>query len=137
MNSKKTSGFTLIELMVTVAIVGILAAIALPAYTKQIQKSARRLAQAQMLDLSNREQQYLLANRGYASYAQLTSAGYNLPTELTAKYTPSINVGSSTPPSFTITFQAIGNQVSDGDLTFTSEGVKGCNPACSPVTLKW
>jgi type IV pilus assembly protein PilE len=117
-------GFTLIELMITVAIVALLAAVAYPSYTSHVKKSNRRAAQAQMLDIANRQQQFLLANRAYANYSQLTSSGYTLPSDLSDKYTPSVTVGSSTVPAFTITFEATGTQDSDGDLTFNSEGVK-------------
>ena len=124
MHSFKQRGFTLIELMITVAIIGILAGIAYPSYISHVQKGARRSAQAQMLDLANREQQYLLSNRAYAAYSTMTSAGYGLPAELTSRYTPSITVGSGSVPSFTITFTATGSQLSDGDLTYNSDGVK-------------
>ncbi len=124
MQRQKQNGFTLIELMITVAIVAILAGVAYPSYTSYIKKGVRRAAQAQMLDIANRQQQYLLSNRSYAAYSTLTTNGYALPTDLSAKYTPSIDVGTSTVPSFTITFTAIGQQVSDGDLSFTSEGTK-------------
>ena len=124
MRRVRQKGFTLIELMITVAIVGILAAVAYPSYTKHVIKSNRRAAQAQMLDLASREQQFLMANRAYAAYSAITASGYSLPTSLTAKYTPAIAVGVSTVPSFTITFTPMGSQVSDGDLTLTSEGVK-------------
>lgn len=117
-------GFTLIELMITLAIVAILAAIGYPSYTSHVKKSNRRAAQAQMLDIANRQQQFLLANRAYASKTQLTDSGYNLPTDLTGKYDYDITVGTGTVPAFTITFTASGNQVSDGNLTFNSEGVK-------------
>ena len=124
MNRAKQNGFTLIELMIAAAIVAILAAIAYPSYTSHVMKSNRRAAQAQMLDIANREQQFLLSNRAYASYSDLTASGYTLPTELSTKYTPTITVGSSTVPAFTVTFTAIGTQESDGVMTFNSEGVK-------------
>ena len=66
----------------------------------------------------------LLANRAYADYTAMTASGYTLPSELTLRYTPSINVGSGTVPAFTVTFTAIGTQLSDGDLTFNSTGQK-------------
>ncbi len=124
MQRVKQRGFTLIELMITVAIVAILAAIAYPSYTSHIKKGVRRSAQAQMLDIANREQQFLLSSRAYVSYPDLTASGYGLPAELSSKYRPSITVSSSTVPAFTITFAAIGSQQDDGDLTFNSEGVK-------------
>jgi type IV pilus assembly protein PilE len=117
-------GFTLIELMITLAIVAILAAVGYPSYTSHVKKSNRRAAQAQMLDIANRQQQFLLANRAYASKTQLTDSGYNLPSDLSGKYDYAITVGTGTVPAFTITFTATGTQETDGVLTFNSEGVK-------------
>lgn len=124
MQTNSQRGFTLIELMVTVAIVALLASIAYPSYTSHVRKGVRRSAQAQMMDIANREQQFLLANRAYAAYSDLQTSGYNLPTELTGKYTPTITVGTSAVPAFTVTFTAAGTQESDGNLTLNSEGVK-------------
>jgi type IV pilus assembly protein PilE len=117
-------GFTLIELMITLAIVAVLAAVGYPSYTSHVKKSNRRAAQAQMLDIANRQQQFLLANRAYASKTQLTDSGYNLPSDLSGKYDYAITVGTGTVPAFTITFTATGTQETDGVLTFNSEGVK-------------
>lgn len=120
----RRNGFTLIELMIVAAIIAILAAVAYPAYTQHVQKGARRAAQAQMLELANREQQFLLATRGYATYDQLTASGYGLPPDVDARYTPSITLGTTTLPSFTITFTAKAAQLADGNLSLNSEGVK-------------
>ena len=124
MQSGKQNGFTLIELMITVTIVGILAAVAYPSYTRYIIKGNRAAAQAQMLDIANRQQQFMLANRAYATKAQLTTSGYALPIEVSTRYSYNITVGTGAVPDYLITFTAIGSQASDGDITLNSEGVK-------------
>lgn len=124
MMSGSSRGFTLIELMVVTAIVAILAAIAYPSYQQYVIRGKRSAAQAQMMDIANREQQYLLANRGYASKSALESGGYVLSSDVAANYSYDIAVGSSNPPTFTVTFTPSGAQASDGNLTLGSDGSK-------------
>lgn len=123
MRKLKERGFTLIELMIAVAIVAILASVAYPSYTQHIRKGNRAAAQAQMLDIANRQQQYLLSARRYATKPELEAAGYSLPTDLSGRYGWAIAT-AATPPAFTITFTATGAQVEDGDLTLNSDGAK-------------
>jgi type IV pilus assembly protein PilE len=117
-------GFTLIELMITVAIIGILAAIAYPSYQQHVIKGNRSAAQAQMMDIANRQQQFLLANRSYATKAQLEASGYALPSDVSRSYSYGITLGTGGMPTFTINFTAIGAQASDGNLSLSSAGVK-------------
>lgn len=143
MRSGKQHGFTLIELMITVAIIGILAAVAYPSYTSYIKKGNRTAAKTQMLDIANRQQQFLLTSRAYADKTALETSGYVLPAEVDGKYTYNIVVGvvdSANPvPSFTITFTPRPGKAQDGDgeLILDQDGKKSCAPACNPVSLKW
>ena len=117
-------GFTLIELMMVIAIVAILLAVVLPGYQNQVIRGHRSAAKAQMLDIANRQQQFLLANRAYADKTTLEANGYSLPPDVAAKYSYAITLGAGTVPTYSMTFSAIGSQAKDGNLTITSEGVK-------------
>ncbi|MET3378033.1 MULTISPECIES: type IV pilin protein [Variovorax] len=123
-HKRKTGGFTLIELMITVAIVAILAAIALPSYRQYIVRSKRSAAQAQMMDIANRQQQFLLANRNYADKTALTASGYALPAEVNSNYSYDIVLSTTGVPGYTLTLTPIGGQTGDGALTLNSDGVK-------------
>lgn len=119
---RSQGGFTLIELMIAIVVIGILAAIAIPNYQGYLIKSARTAAQAQMMDLANRQQQFLLSNRSYVDKATLEASGFSLEDRVASRYDYSVAVDAT--PSFTITFTAKGAQLSDGDLMLNSAGVK-------------
>lgn len=61
----KTSGFTLIELTITVAIIAILAAVAIPSYNQYVQKARRTDARESLLRVASAMEKYLLANNQY------------------------------------------------------------------------
>jgi type IV pilus assembly protein PilE len=116
-------GFTLIEMLIVLAVVAILAAIALPSYQAQIRKGHRAAAQSYMMDLAQREAQYLLDARAYASTA--AALGYTAtPADVARYYTIGIAAPVVSPPAFTITATAIGAQVADGNLTIDNQGTK-------------
>lgn len=118
-------GFTLIELMITVAVIAILAAIAIPSYQAQIRKSRRAEAQAHLMALSGRQQQFLVDTRAYAD--TLAGIGIAAPPNVANGYVLTMNVpAGATPPSFTITATPQGDQVSEpcGTLSITNTGAR-------------
>ncbi|WP_432259162.1 type IV pilin protein [Cupriavidus sp. TMH.W2] len=117
-------GFTLIELMITVAIVAILAAIAYPSYINQIIKGRRAAAQASLLDIAQRQQQYLLDSRSYTT--SLATLNVTPSADVTAYYTISIAAPAGSPPTFTVTATPIAgtSQANDVTLSIDNTGAK-------------
>ncbi len=120
-------GFTLIELMITIVIIGILVGVALPGYQNSVRKSHRSAAQAEMLDIANREQQYFLANRSHT--ATLSNLGYSVPTEVAARYTCTVSVTSTGLPTFTVSCAPTSLQSASGFSTLTLDSTGAKAPA--------
>ena len=125
------AGFTLIELMIAVAIVGILAVIAFPSYQDHMRKGRRSAAQSFLIDVAARQQQYLIDARSYAGGAgALGTLNLAVPADVSRFYTVTIDPAAPTlPPSYSITATPIAGsaQVPDGMLTLDHQGAKTRN----------
>jgi type IV pilus assembly protein PilE len=105
--TKRTRGFTLLELMVVVAIVAILAAVAINSYSKQVRKGRRAEAKQVILDLSLREEKWRSNHTNYIGTNSLDpdKTAFGLPLNLTVSdktyYTIAIT-STASPTTFTI-----------------------------------
>lgn len=66
---KKARGFTLIELMITVAIVGLLAAIAYPAYTDSVLKGRRAEGRTALMEMMQQQERYMTQTGSYMTFS--------------------------------------------------------------------
>ena len=122
-------GFTLIELMIGVAVLALLTGIAISAYGYQVVKSRRADAKAALLDLAARQERFFTTNNTYTNVA--ANLGFAaLPASVpggtsTTTYTLSITAVSAT--SYAAQAVRTGPQATDncGDYTITDRGVQG------------
>nr|WP_321241731.1 type IV pilin protein [uncultured Tolumonas sp.] len=124
---KTTSGITLIELMIAVAIVAILAGIAFPSYMQYVRTSHRTEATSSLIRISNLEESYYLDNNQYGSLMNLglTATSSAIYTSENGYY--SITIVTPTTSTYTLTATARGSQASDSDCTafsLTQNGTK-------------
>jgi type IV pilus assembly protein PilE len=120
-------GFTLIELLVAVAIVGILAAIAYPSYTRYVARGNRSAAESFMLEVTSRQERYLVDARQYAP--DLTTLSMSVPDTVSGHYGVTLVNVITTPPGYTVQAVPSGTQATHdtgcGTLTLSSLGSKG------------
>jgi len=122
---KPQRGFTLMELMITVAIVAILATVAYPSYRNQIMRSYRAEARSELLQIQVAQEKYFLQNNKYGTLAQLgLTAGttYN-----TAHGYYKITLPARTDTTYTVQADALGSQATDttcASYTITEVGAK-------------
>lgn len=145
---RRAHGFTLIELMIVVAIVGILAAIAYPSYTQHIQRSRRVEAEAVMLEAAQFMQRFYAAHNSYQTQINGTTA-VALPESLkrspkdssdsTKQYTISLPAANLSANTYTLQAEPTGSMASDkcGKLTLTHTGVKAVSGTGATVKECW
>ena len=128
------AGFTMTEVLIVIAIVAILTAVAYPSYTSYVTRANRNAAQGFLLEVSNRQERFLLDHRRYAT-AIGTATGQvdvTIPNSVSANYTVTTNVPSARAgapaTSFDVVATPIGRQLANdaacGTLAIDDTGQK-------------
>ena len=136
-------GFTLIELMVAVAIVAILATIAATSYTSQVQRSRRTDARSALLDLAGREEKLFSTTNAYTN--SLAALGYASATVGSGYYTVAVASPDATQvvpagtPTYLITATTFGTQVGDTQCATLSVNQTGLQTSTggAPAATCW
>ena len=142
--SENDKGFTLIEMMIVVAIIGILAAIAYPSYQSYVIKTKRTDMMSEMQNIASEIESRKLAQGSYKAISRDIKADFATayPRQGTQLYAVTIDPNPLTPPNNTLTNKWIitatpkanSQVISDGTLTLNYQGIKcrgtGINKKC-------
>lgn len=125
---KKVKGFTMIELLVVITILGLIAAVAVPSYNDYVKKTRRKDAQGDLVNLSNAMERYFTANNTYATATIGTGGIYPnaSPIDGNTKYY-NLSISASNATSYTLTATPTGTQSGNGRLILDSTGTKVWN----------
>jgi type IV pilus assembly protein PilE len=129
------SGFTLIELMITAAVIAILAAIAIPSYSQYVIRSSRQAVQSELVELSAIQEKIYLNSNAYSAnlgttYNGSAAGGLGVPGSKSRddKYNLSVTVSGG---AYTLTATPVtgSTQANDGNLTINSSGQRAWKTA--------
>lgn len=113
----KDNGFTLVELLIVIAIIGILAGVAYPSYMQYVLTAKRSEAQSALIDIANRQEIYYLDHHVYATNLD-TQLGLGADPFITEHQYYSVTTSSATATAdFTLTATAINEQAADTDCS--------------------
>lgn len=128
MNKSRSRGFTLIEVMIVVAIIGILAAIAYPSYRQHVQDTRRAECAGAMMTLASAMERDFSRNNAYQDITTTVPPIFPATCPLDGgTVTYNLAVATPTATSFTITANPVGPQAGDpcGALTLNQQLLKG------------
>jgi len=121
-------GFTLVEMLITIAVIAILASVAWPSYESYVRRSKRATAQSALMTIANREQAHLLDLRGYTT--SLLALNFSPPQELRGDYAFTIVADNNVSPRvFVATATPLNAQARNGELPLTVSQSGARSPA--------
>ncbi|HUW28321.1 MAG TPA: type IV pilin protein [Sulfuriferula sp.] len=141
--TRTQNGFTLIELMIAVAVIGILSTIAYASYTSYVQRARRTEAKAVLLqDATILERNFTMANRYDNDGSGTATSGLIIvqaPTSGTASYNIAVAFNTNPATDFTLTATPTGFMAADacGSFTLDNAGVQGVTGGTLSATECW